>query len=112
MIRPKRFITLFGNEVRIEFNFNALAEFCEVFGLAYVDIDNVSAFSPKKVRAFIFQALAEGARLEDKKLDFDETKLGEVLFADEIGECMKIYVEQSRPNIKKKEDKPTKEVEK
>ena len=112
MVRPKRFIKLFDQQMRIEFNFNALAEFCEAFGLAYVDIDNVSAFSPKKVRAFIFQALAEGARLEGKDLEFDETKLGEVLFADEIGECMKIYVEQSRPNIKKKEDKPTKEVEK
>lgn len=93
----KNTVIVGGRVFRVEFNWNALADYCELSGLEDISkLDSLSTVTATDMRTFIFCAIKEGERMEKREFDLSPLDLGAMLRPADIAEIMKIYANQTR----------------
>lgn len=112
----KNTINIAGKKCRLEFNWNALTEYCGLTGITDLSaIDNISHISASDMLIFIYCAVKEGERMEGREFSLQPLDLGALLRPADIGEAMIVYSLQSKgavdenvPVEKTEESKPKK----
>lgn len=93
----KEYINIAGKKHRIEFNWNALALYCEKIGINDLSaIDNIAHITPADMLIFIWCAIKEGERMDSREFEMSYLDLGAVLRTADIAEAMKIYAKQTK----------------
>lgn len=96
----KNTVNIGGRICRVEFNWNALADYCELSGLEDISkLDNLSAITATDMRTFIFCALKEGERMAGRDLELSPVDVGALLRPADISEIMQIYASQTKCSI-------------
>lgn len=109
----KHYIEVNGQKLRVLFNWNALGEFAELYNLPIVDLEDISKFTPKMWRDFVFAALREGAKEDGYELKFDSEGLGKHMNMQMYGQLTRVYVAQNMgPEALRKYEKSVEEFEK
>lgn len=73
-----------GKEYRIEYNFNAIAEFLEMTGRSLGDLTDLGEISAKEMLTLIWCGISEGERLEGRKMEIGRDELGAVIGPEDI----------------------------
>lgn len=90
-------ISLAGRKLRVEFNWNALANYCKLSGMNdLADLDKIVNITAGDMRAFIYVAVVEGERMDGREFELSEEDLGAIMRPADISEIMKIYAEQTK----------------
>lgn len=110
----KNKVDIGGRQYRVEFNWNALADYCDLSGISDLSkLDNLGVISAHEMRSFIFCAIKEGERMDGRELEMSPVELGALLRPADIGKIMGIYSIQTTSGVeqegtKKKDDLPKK----
>jgi len=90
------YLKLPGQTLRIEVNWNAIADFCELKGIKdLTELDDLSKMTAKDLLDFIYCAAKEGERMDGKAFKMTAKDLGSGLKTSHIVEFMHIYRNQS-----------------
>ena len=96
----KNKIKIAGRTFRVEFNWNAMADYCDLSGISDLSrLDNLGVISAHEMRTFIFCAIKEGERMDGRELELSPVDLGALLRPDDIGRIMSIYSSQTTSGI-------------
>ena len=93
-------ITINDTDYRIEFNWNALADFLETENIQLKEIDKLENLSPKQVTSLCYCGVKEGARMENKPFDFNIEDFGANLTPTDIAGLIIIYRRQTEVETK------------
>ena len=88
-------IEIKGKSYRVEFDWNAIANFLENEGLSLEQADDLRNLRPRQITGLIHAGIKEGCSLE--KIDFPYTKeeLGAMLQPVDVGDLIMIYARQT-----------------
>lgn len=87
-------IEINGKSYRIEFNWNAISDFCRREGLILSDLDDLAKCTPAQITSLIHSGITEGCRLEKTDFPYSELDLGAMLNPASIREITTIYTRQ------------------
>lgn len=94
------YLKLPGRKLRIEINWNAIGDYCELKGIKDLsEIDDISKMTAKDVLDFIYCSAKEGERMDGRVLKLTSRDLGSEMKAHHIVEFMKIYKSQSDTGV-------------
>lgn len=102
------YIEINGEKFRIEFNWNAISLFIEGNNLTLSSIDELNNLKPSQITSLIFNAVKEGARLENKTFDFNEKDVGASLSLKNISDILIVFnrqVQATNANVPVKKKK-------
>lgn len=106
MIMEKRFLDIRGKKVRVEANWNAIADFCRRKNIVDLSqIDMLSRIGVDDILPLMHCCVKEGERLEGREVMMTEDELGSSVNTAKMGEFMRIYAEQSRVDLPEKNGK-------
>lgn len=91
-------IEINGTPYRIEFNWNAIVAFLEEEDLQLSAIDDLTALKPSQITNFIFQAVKEGARMENADFPFDVKQFGAAIGIADVGKLLVVFQRQAAGN--------------
>jgi len=66
-------------QYRIEFNWNAYCEFAAFHNLTMDDLSDSNKISPDQTITYIYEAIKEGCRMENKKFPYSREDLAAML---------------------------------
>lgn len=96
----KHFITIGGNEYRVEVNWNALSAFLVAVGRDTLDgLSDISSMKPSDISALMAASINEGERLEGRDCHFSPLDLGALIRPSDVGRFIDIYIAQSRAQV-------------
>lgn len=84
-------IEIDGKNYRIEFNWNAISDFCRREGLILSNLDDLAKCTPAQITTLIHAGIAEGCRLEKVEFPYSELDLGAMLNPASIRDITTIY---------------------
>ena len=106
----KSFITIGGNEYRVEVNWNALSNFLKATGRDTLDgLSDISLMRPSDIAPLMAAAINEGERLEGRESNLTGESIGELIRPFHVSRFMDIYIAQSRAQIEAEEPAKKKE---
>jgi hypothetical protein len=88
-------IQINDKQYRIEFNWNALANFLEAENLKLSEIDKLEELSAKMVTALIYEGVKEGARMQGDEFNFTKEDFGANISTTDVAAMLMIYRRQS-----------------
>lgn len=91
-------ITINGTDYRVEFNWNCMVAFLEENDLALTAIDDLSKLKPSQVTSFCFEAVKEGARLQEIELPFTLKDFGAAIGVKTVTDLLVVYRRQITAN--------------
>ena len=96
----KSFITIGGNEYRVEVNWNALSAFLVAVGRDTLEgLSDIAKMKPSDISALMAAAINEGERLEGRECHFSALELGAMMRPSHVGQFVDIYIQQSRAQL-------------
>ena len=106
----KSFITINGQEYRVEVNWNALSNFLKAVGRDTLEgLSDIASMRPSDIAPLMAAAINEGERLEGRESHLTGESLGEVIRPSHVGKFMDIYIQQSRAQVEAEETAKKKE---
>jgi hypothetical protein len=88
------YIEINGKKFRIEFNWNAISSFIEDNNLSLSSIDELDNLKPSQITSLIFNAIKEGARIENIPFNFNEKDVGASLSLKNISDILVVFNRQ------------------
>jgi len=101
-------IIINNTEYRIEFNWNAMADFLETEGIKLSDVDKLENLTAKQVTGLIYSGVKEGARMENKPFPYQREDIGAHLSTTDVAKLVTIYRRQSEVSNAKTTPEPAK----
>jgi hypothetical protein len=96
----KSFITISGQEYRVEVNWEAVVNFLKEEGRDTLDaLISFSSLKPSEIPALMAAAINEGEQLEGRECHFTAKTLAPILRSAHVTRFMEIYISQTRLDI-------------
>lgn len=90
------YLTLKGVKFRVEVNWNATTEFCELKGIKNLTkLDSIVNLSAADFRLYVFSCIKEGERMDGRSFEITPIELGSMMTEANIVQFIDIYKKQT-----------------
>jgi hypothetical protein len=101
-----------GTQVRIEANWNAIAEFAENEGITDLSkLDQLGKMKPSQYPRLIYACAKEGERMDGREFDMPLQDFKALLRFQQVGDFNELYKKQALPDTAKKKGRKNAKTE-